>query len=547
MQQSFSIQANLVDIPQQQIYLAELQILQGKIHALQALGAEDPLYPYLLPGFVDSHVHIESSMLTPAAFAEMAICHGTLATVSDPHEIANVCGMEGVDFMINNGASVPFKFCFGAPSCVPATIFETAGAALYAAEVEQLLQRKEIYYLSEVMNFPGVIAGDEDLLAKIAASKAAAKPIDGHAPGLSGEALKQYIATGISSDHECTTYEEALEKLQLGMKVLIREGSAAKNFDALIPLLKDWPHQLMFCSDDKHPDSLIEGHINHLCKRAVAAGIPLFHVLQAACINPVQHYNLPLGLLQLGDEADFILAKDLIDFEIIASYIAGKQLSEADHCIAFKYEALALEDCPNQFSISKKAIADLAKIYPKGTSFPIIEALDGQLFTKRLEGPILNEAAELPIDIAEDHLKMVVVNRYHQAEIKACLIKSFGLKSGALASSIAHDSHNIIAVGCSDEALLLAINEVIKHKGGIAVADGTTVESLALPIAGLMSNLGAKEVAERYTHLDLKVKELGSNLKAPFMTLSFMALLVIPHLKLSDKGLFDTDSFKLLD
>jgi len=477
--------------------------------------------------------------------------HGTVATVSDPHEIANVCGMEGIEYMIANGSTVPFYFYFGAPSCVPATTFETAGAVVTAEDVATLMARPEIKYLSEVMNFPGVLAGDADMLAKMEAAKKWNKPIDGHAPGLRGEDARRYIAAGPSTDHECFTEAEAREKLELDMKVLIREGSAAKNFEALIPLLHEYPDHIMFCSDDKHPDSLLLGHIDQLCARAVAKGIPLFHVLQAACINPVRHYGLEVGLLQQGDAADFILVKDLQNFKVAQTYVQGRMVAQNGQSLIGRNDAV---EAINNFSCSKKVVADFAiSVQEMGglneknmLAIPVIEALEGQLITNSLNLPATIAGDGLISNTETDVLKIVVVNRYQDAPVAKAFIKNFGLKRGALASSVAHDSHNIVAVGVDDESLCAVVNAVIEAEGGLAVAAPEGVQTLPLPVAGLMSTEDAWEVAEKYTALDAAAKALGTPLAAPFMTLSFMALLVIPHLKLSDKGLFDGDSFQLM-
>jgi adenine deaminase len=501
-----------------------------------------PADRYILPGFIDAHVHIESSLLVPSEFARLAVAHGTVATISDPHEIANVCGMAGVEFMIENGNQVPFKFHFGAPSCVPATIFETAGATITVDDVRALLARPEVNYLSEMMNFPGVLYADKEVLQKIEAAKAAGKPVDGHAPGLRGEEAQRYIDAGISTDHECFTYEEAKDKLDRGMKILIREGSAAKNFDALIELLRDYPEQIMFCSDDKHPDSLLEGHINQLCARAIAKEIPLFHLLRAACINPAVHYSMRAGQLREGDPADLIVVRDLSQFEVTETYIDGQRV--------FSNGVTHIDSAPvtpiNQFNTTPIRETDLIinPDHPLST-YPVIGALDGQLITEPiLEQPtILND--QLVSDTARDILKIVVVNRYHTAPPAIAFIKNFGLTRGALASSVAHDSHNIVAVGCDDESICRAVNAVIENHGGLSAVNDGHDHILSLPVAGLMSVSDGFEIAKQYTQLDRFVKdELGSGLRAPFMTLSFMALLVIPHVKLSDKGLFDGDRFK---
>ena len=642
-------------------------------------GVTIPL-PYILPGFIDAHVHIESSLLIPSEFARLAVVHGTIATVSDPHEIANVSGLPGVEFMIRNGRTVPFHFNFGAPSCVPATRFETAGATLDAAKVEQLLASDDIKYLSEMMNFPGVLAKDPEVMAKIAAAQRLGKPIDGHAPGLRGQQAADYIAAGISTDHEAFTAEEALDKLKYGMKILIREGSAARNFDALIPLLNDYPDQMMFCSDDKHPDSLLAGHINTLCARAVAKGIDVFKVLKAACLNPVLHYKLDSGLVRPGDSANLVLVEDLQQFKVKQTWIKGQlvaqngvshiasthlvtssvpdasahssaaaQLSASTHSPGSAQSPASTASLPvsplpsapapthssgllnaepiNNFKATPRTVADFA--YPLDKwgeeenveQVYVIEALDGQLITNRLVVPVadtLPRDGRLHANVDKDLLKIVVVNRYIHAPVAKSFIRNFGLRRGAIASSVAHDSHNIVAVGVDDESICRAINLIIAQKGGLSCVDpgpgatasaatstanaspnsgsaaasapgttapnpsagsGTTAATaptnapapgftpisditgepipsmapasgaeliLPLPVAGLMSLDDGYQVAEAYTALDHKAKAMGSKLGAPFMTLSFMALLVIPHLKLSDMGLFDGDKFKLL-
>ncbi len=529
------IEGRLVDITAKKIYTVALETAGSIIRSIKEIPDSGKALPYILPGFVDAHVHIESSMLTPSQFARLAVVHGTVATVSDPHEIANVCGMEGIRFMIADGNKVPFHFCFGAPSCVPATPFETAGASISVADIETLMQQKEIRYLSEMMNYPGVLASDEAVMAKIAIARRYHKPVDGHAPGLRGEDAARYIAAGISTDHECFTHEEAEEKLQLGMQILIREGSAAKNFEALAGLLHNYPDQMMFCSDDKHPDSLVRGHINELCARAVAKGIDVFKVLKAACVNPVLHYKLDNGLLRPGDNADFILVKDLKDFEVLRTYINGQLVAENGVSL--------IENTPqatplNKFSCTETKPADFNQ--QQSPDFPIIAALDGQLITLKHNAP---ERWQGGIDLENDILKIVVINRYQHAPPAIAYIKNFGLQSGAIASSVAHDSHNIVAVGTDDLSISKAVNNIIQHRGGISLsADGNNM-IVPLPVAGLMSSEDGYKVAEMYSNIDKAAKELGSTLSSPYMTLSFMALLVIPHIKLSDKGLFDGDGF----
>jgi len=545
---TYSVTGNLVDIPNRHIYGATLWIEGGKIKRIEASSEPvNPNLPYIMPGFIDSHVHIESSMLVPSEFAKLAVLHGTIGTISDPHEIANVCGVAGVEYMIENGKQTPFKFFFGAPSCVPATIFETAGAEVNENEVDALLARPEIYYLSEMMNFPGVLHNDDAVMAKIKSAQKHKKPVDGHAPGLRGDAAKKYIAAGISTDHECFTIEEALEKLDYGMHIIIREGSAAKNFEALYPLIDSHTSHIMLCSDDKHPDSLAAGHINTICARAVAKGLDVFNVLRAACINPVGHYKLPVGILNPGDPADFILVKDLVHFEVSSTYINGELVA---HNGISNIQSVDTNPI-NNFDCKKIEQATLAvpeNEYPhKNGLIPVIEALDGQLITNKLMLAGTLQNSNWVTDTTNDILKIVVVNRYHAAPIAKAFIKNFGLTYGAIASSVAHDSHNIVAVGVDDASIAAAINLVIEAQGGVSLVSGANNHAtslvLPLPVAGLMSAADGFEVAAKYTKIDLAAKALGSKLEAPFMTLSFMALLVIPHLKLSDKGLFNGDDF----
>jgi adenine deaminase len=536
------IGGNIVDLFNQQIFFGEITIEQKRIKSIEQLESGPKTQPvFIIPGFIDSHVHIESSMLVPSEFAKLAVVHGTVATVSDPHEIANVCGMKGVEFMISNGKTVPFKFHFGAPSCVPATIFETAGAVLTPSDVDTLLQKDEIKYLSEMMNFPGVLMEDKAVMEKIASAKKYNKPVDGHAPGLSGAEAKKYINAGISTDHECFTAVEALEKLQYGMKILIREGSAAKNFDALIDLLNDYPNDIMFCSDDKHPDSLVEGHINLLCSRAVAKGVNPFKVLQAACINPVLHYKLEVGLLRVNDAADFIVVDNLVNFTVIQTYIDGDLVAEKGQ----SFINGNVSETINQFNCEEQSVLDFSIQHTDEKEILVIEAVEGQLITNQLIAIPHIVNGEIVSDVSKDILKLVVVNRYTKAPIAKSFVKNFGLQQGAIASTVAHDSHNIIAVGVDDESICRAVNLVIKNRGGVSSISKERQLILPLPVAGLMSNVDGYQVAAAYTEIDRMVKEeLGSTLAAPFMTLSFMALLVIPHIKLSDLGLFDGDTFQ---
>ena len=534
------IKSNLIDVVSKEMYPAEITIEHNRIVSITKIN--ETLNTYILPGFVDAHVHIESSMLVPTEFARIAVTHGTVGTISDPHEIANVLGIAGVNYMIDNAKQVPFHFYFGAPSCVPATAFETAGAVIDSNDIDELLARPEIVYLAEMMNFPGVIYKDEEVLKKLAAAKKHNKPIDGHAPGLMGDDMKTYFNAGITTDHECFGYMEALEKLKHGVKVLIREGSAAKNFETLISLLKDYPEQIMFCCDDKHPDNLIESHINDHVKRALKEGHDLYHVLRAASYNVIKHYNLPVGLLQVGDCADFIEINNLKDFTILKTYISGTLVAENGTSFLKSVNAPIV----NNFNCSSKTPDDF-KLKGEGEMIRVIEVLDGQLITDELfiKSFIVNGFAES--NIKEDILKIAVVNRYNDAPISKAFIKNIGLTQGAIASCVAHDCHNIVVVGTNDEDMCKAVNLIINAKGGISLANKEEAMVLELPIAGIMTNQPAEEVAAAYTKLDKRAKALGSKLRAPYMSLSFMALLVIPELKLSDKGLFNGKSFEFTD
>lgn len=532
---------NIVDIVNKRIFKGRIHVENQQIVKITQEEVEES--HYLLPGLIDAHIHIESSMLTPVEFARLATPHGTVATVSDPHEIANVLGIEGVKFMIQNGKKVPFKFFFGAPSCVPATAFESSGAQLGVIETEELLKKDDIKYLAEMMNFPGVLFGEQEVADKLALAKKYNKPIDGHAPGIVGEQAKKYIQAGITTDHECFTMQEALEKIKYGMKVLIREGSAAKNFDTLVDLLKTNPDDIMLCSDDKHPDDLIAGHINVLIKRAIKLGYDPITVLRSCIFNPIKHYNLEVGMLQEGDSADFIIVDNLTDFNIQETYIEGIKVAEKGKTLLQSI----LEVSPNRFEVDLPQIEDLI-VHPQKGQLRVIEAFEGELITKKSLAKPKIENGNVVSDIDQDVLKMLVLNRYQKdAKPSIAFIKNFGLKEGALASTVAHDSHNIIAVGVKDQDILQAIQLVIQNKGGISCVRKSSEYCLPLPVGGIMSNDDGINVAKHYELLNQAAKKLGTPLKAPYMTLSFMALLVIPDLKLSDKGLFDGTKFEFTD
>src|SRR5690606_15639831 len=532
-------QGNIVDIFNKRIFKGELTVENRKIVSI--VEKDHNANHYILPGFIDAHIHIESAMLVPSEFAKAAVKHGTVATVSDPHEIANVLGVKGVYFMIDNGKQTPFKFYFGAPSCVPATSFETSGATINSEEIKALLKNPDIKYLTEMMNYPGVIYKEEEVLKKIAWAKHYRTPVDGHAPGLSGKDLDTYINAGISTDHECFTYEEGLEKLQKGMKVLVREGSAAKNFEALIGLVPEHFQNMMFCSDDKHPDDLLIGHINQLCARAVAKGIDLFKVLQMACINPVKHYRLDVGLLRVNDSADFIVTEDVVHFKTLQTYINGERVFDQGQS---KFSQTPFEVL-NNFNTSKKEISDF-HLKASAKRLNVIEALDGELITRKTEAKPTIENDNLVSNTQTDILKITVVNRYSNQKPAVAFIKNFGIKHGAIAGSVAHDSHNIIAVGANDAMICKAVNAIIETRGGICAVYEKEKRVLPLPVAVIMSDQDAETVGKAYAEIDAFAKKLGCTLQAPFMTLSFMALLVIPSLKLSDKGLFDGEKFEFV-
>ena len=532
----FNVSGNIIDVVGKNIFQGTIYIKVGKIFEIIKEPSDNN--HYILPGLIDAHIHIESSMVIPSEFARAAVVHGTIATVSDPHEIANIMGMEGIKFMINNGKKVNFKFYFGAPSCVPATDFETSGAVLGLKETEELLKMKEIKYLSEMMNFPAVLYNDSLVYGKLELARKYNKVIDGHAPGLRNTDAEKYIKSGITTDHECFSIDEAKEKIKLGMKILIREGSAAKNFDELIPLIKEYPGKIMFCSDDRHPDDLVNEHINSLVKRAIRKGYDLFDILRCCTLNPVKHYDLDAGLLQTGDSADFIIADDLQNFNIIATYINGDKVAENGITLIES----VIEQPINNFNANHITEKDI-EIMAESDSINVIEAIDGQLITNLITAKAKIENNRVISDSENDIIKIVVLNRYKPSKPAVGFIKSFNIKQGAIASSIAHDSHNIIAVGADDKSIIKLINMLIDSKGGIAFTDNPDLKLLPMPVGGIMSNADIYSVSEIYKNISVDVKKTGTTLTSPYMTLSFMSLLVIPFLKIGDKGLFDSNKF----
>ena len=533
----FQVSGQIVDVINSRIFKGTIFVENGKI--INIIENDNDNNQIIMPGFVDSHIHIESSLLVPTEFAHLAVAHGTVATVSDPHEIANVLGIEGVKYMIENGKKSPMKFYFGAPSCVPATSFETSGAVLDSTAVDELLSLDDIKYLGEMMNYPGVIFEDEEVIKKIESAKRRNKPIDGHAPLLSGNDLMKYCNAGISTDHECSNIQEAREKISLGMNIQIREGSAANNFDALIPLIKEHPDKIMFCSDDMHPHEFIRGHINRLVEKAISLGYDILDVIKAATLTPVKHYNLEVGLLQKNDPADFIIIDSFNNFNILKTYIDGKLVAE-------NYKSLITSDkvnSINKFATEKVLIKDF-RIADIGKEVKIINAISGEVLTEKSIGRPKCVNNNLVSDVDNDILKIAVINRYEKKKIALGFIKNFGLKKGAIASSVAHDSHNIVVIGCSDEEMARAANMIIKSKGGLVAWSYDQHKCIPLPIAGLMTDQNGYKIAGDYLLLVALAKEFGSTLNDPFMTMGFMSLLVIPKLKLSDKGLFDCEKFE---
>ncbi len=538
-------EANIIDVVKRSIFSGELVIEGERIKKIEIKKSGiDYGKKFIMPGLVDAHIHIESSMLVPSSFANSVFKHGTVATVSDPHEIANVLGIDGVNFMIEDSKRTALKIYFGAPSCVPATDFESSGAKIDSKSVKSLLEKEEIKFLSEMMNYPGVIYQDREVMKKLKFAHEAGKPVDGHSPGLRGEDLIKYVKAGINTDHECFSLDEAIEKIQSGMRIQIREGSAAKNFESLHKLLDLYPEKVMFCLDDMHPDELLHGHINNLIKRSLEKGYNLFDVLRAATYNPVKFYKLNVGLLQEGDPADFIVVADLKYFNILETWIEGVNVFKKEE--PEKVSEMKIDIKPNQFFVNKADENDIS-IEDRDKDVKIIEAIDGELITKIHIGRPKSKNGKLVSDTENDILKLVVQNRYEKEKPAVGFIKNFGIQKGGMVSTIAHDSHNIICLGTEDNIILDLLDWINSQKGGIAFSDGIKITGLPLPVAGIMTDENAEAVSKKYLELDKLVKQSGSKLGAPFMTLSFMSLLVIPEIKLGNRGLFDVNKFDFTD
>lgn len=530
-------EGHIVDIRGKSTTPGRIIVRDGTIAAIEPLEKEPDNAPFLLPGLTDAHIHIESTMLTPVNYSLTAVAHGVVNSVSDPHEIANVLGVPGIDYMIENARATRFNCFFGMPSCVPSSYLETAGASIDAARTAELLRRPDIWYLAEMMNYPGVVGADPEVTGKIQAALEAGKPVDGHARGIEGDELRRYAAAGITTDHECATLDDALERIAAGMKIIVRDGSAARNFDALADIIDMYPAQSMLCSDDKHPKDLLEGQIDQLVRRGIARGISVWNLLLAACINPVEHYGLPSGLMRPGDKATFIAVDNLHDFNVLHTVIEGHVVYSCAHGVD-RGELLLHEPSgarPNIFNAQPITPADIS-LNPATESVKVIGVHDGELFTPCLVLPVASLKQERVA-------KIVVYNRYGRSTPKTAYIKGFDLSRGAIAASVAHDSHNIIAIGENDADICSAINALIASKGGMAVADAAELLVLPLPIAGLMTDEPAERVAAASHSLEAKVASLGCTLHSPFITMAFMALPVVPALKITDRGLVDVTKF----
>lgn len=544
-------QGRIVDVLTRRIFPGYIKVENNKIVDV----CEDASVTetcYIMPGFIDSHVHIESSMMVPSEFARVAVEHGTIGVVTDPHEIANVLGEEGINFMIDSSRQIRFNFCFGAPSCVPScgTDIETSGAVLDSKAIERLMARDDISYLSEMMNYPGVLGSDPEVMAKIEAAHKNGKPVDGHAPGVVGKDREAYASAGISTDHECATIEEGRSCLDSGMKLLIREGSAAKNYEALIPLLREYPGRIMFCTDDCHASDLIRGHINVIVSRALADGYNFWDVLHAACVTPQKHYRLNWGLLQKGDPANFIKVQNLEkSMRVLSTVISGREVFNHNSYLSairsqtksIDNQLAMLDKYPNKFVAKPITKEDIAYELTSGSVAHIIVAQDGSLLTGHDVVPITGDPLKDSKYPWYKVQKIVVYNRYTPgAKPIVGLVRGFSVKHGAMAASVAHDCHNIVAVGSSDEFIVRAINRVIEMNGGQVAISEDEMSDIALPIAGLISPSSGHEVAYRSALLCETIARAGCPLKAPFITMAFMCLPVIPELKLTDKGLFDS-------
>ena len=538
------LKVNFVDCYNKQIYPALINF-NKKINYIKKINTK--CRNYIIPGLIESHIHIESSMLTPSRFAYIAVRHGTTAVVTDPHEIANVLGIDGIKFMRDDAKKTPLKIFFTAPSCVPSTKFETSGATIDSEKIKLLLQQKDVVALGEMMNFYGVIHKDPEVTKKIKYGHKFKKPIDGHCPGLTGEKLKKYIQAGITTEHECTTLTEAKEKLSNGMKIMIKQGSYAKNLENIYPLAHKNADKCFLVSDDLHADDLLKGHMNVKLKKIINLGIDPIDAIKMATINPAKHYNLNVGLLSQGDPADFVIINNFKDFKVLETYINGKLVAKNSKPL-FELPQVKII---NSFDINKKNINDFKiNINKKNGTIKVnvIGILKNQIITKKLTEKLRIKNYEILPEPNKDILRIAVAERYGHNNLALGFIKGFKLKEGAVASSIAHDSHNIIAIGIDKKDIAKSINTIIEMKGGLTIVKNDKVLiKLPLPIAGLMSDRPAKELVKKLNKFHKNLKKLGCILNSPIMILSFMALPVVPEIKLTDKGLFDVEKFDFIN
>ena len=507
----------------------------------------------VIPGLIDAHIHIESTLLLPAHFAAAVLPHGTAAVISDPHEIANVLGEAGVAFFMEAAENLPVDIYFMAPSCVPSTDMETAGGDLAPEQVERLLDHPRVLGLAEMMNFPGVINGDAAVAAKIAAAQRRNMPVDGHLPGVGGGELQAYIGAGISTDHECVSAAEALEKVSLGMKVIIREGSAARNLAALLPAVKTaGSRHFMLCSDDREAAELLSaGHMDEILRRAVALGCDPLDAVEMATLNPALHYGLSRrGAVAPGYRADLVVVDNLEDFKVKLVIKDGRVVAREGRLTAGLAHHPVDESVLETVRLQRPLQAADFEIRAAHGAMPVMGLLPGQIITEKLMlEPLRSDTGAVRADPGRDLIKLAVVERHRRSgRVAAGLVKGLGLRRGAIASSVAHDSHNIIAAGVEEAAMAAAVNELARAGGGFVAVDGGSrvLSLLPLPVAGLISPEPAERVAAALEEVTCAARSLGAAPQNPFLTLSFLALPVIPHLKITDRGLFDVDAFSFI-
>lgn len=534
------IKGNILNVFTDEIYPGEIKIEHGIIESIKEVNAD--FNDIIVPGFIDAHIHIESSMLTPSRFAEIALRHGTTSVIADPHEIANVMGMDGIDYMIDDAKKTPLKYYFTAPSCVPATKFEKSGATISPNIIDNLLSRPEFVALGEVMDYNAVISNEKSILEKIKIAKKYHKPIDGHAPLLSGKNLQKYVKHGVITDHESTTKKEVAEKKRMGMKIMIREGSESKMLEKLIYSNCDF-----IVSADLKPEDLINGHLDKCLRKAVDYGMDPYEAIKLVTINPAEHYNLNAGSISPGKSADLVFIDNLRDFTVKRVVINGNTI--------FKKQKLLFRANPRPIdttlhvSLTKPEDFDLKAQNPahKSATVNLINVSDNTIITKQSSAKLSIQKKTIIPSVFEDILKISVVDRYGGNTISNGFVKGFGIKNGAIASSVSHDSHNIIVVGTNSEYMSRATNHLIENKGGLAAISNQAKLDVTLPIAGLMSDKPAKVVANNSAKLNELVSNMGCELSSPFTSLSFMALPVVPEVKMTTNGLFNVNTHQFID